>query len=357
MVKGLIELILCVIFLISISGCQEEECTPHQHFEIMREIRASQEEICNNLPPLALFVGRLDYVLQIGFSKKPVREYIIRCVKRICNRQGVSYRAFDRAHQKYGLLELSYTEEITIDINERWESRNRIGLCSGNLDIKGRTITSEDLHYDLGLDYHSGLIIIIIDKDGNTVIDGLAIEGAELDTLLKNHYCSSRGVVWHIKTHPQVKTKHVFDLMDDIFVIMLADSLREIGPVSGGFIFSESTDITPDRLKRLVSSEFFNPDIYTFFSWIDFVIHIAESDEIFLNGEHQYSIEELVESLSTLYNSEKGSLVYIVVDDEVSWSKALEVGRRLRDEDLWIHGGFRRSRDLDELEAVRRGTQ
>lgn len=357
MVKRLIELILCVIFLISISGCQEKECTPRQHFEIMQEIRVSQEEICNNLPPLALFLSRLDYVLQIGFSKKPVREYIIRCVKRICNRQGVSYRAFDRAHQKYGLLELSYTEEITIDINERWKNRNRVGLWD-YLDIKGRTITSEDLHYDLGLDYHSGLIIIIIDKDGNTVIDGLAIEGAELDTLLKNHYCSSGGAVWHIKTHPQVKTKHVFDLMDDIFNIMLKNSYPEDDfGIAGRFSFSELTDTTPDRLKRLVSSEFFNPDIYILLPEIHFLIHLAESDEIFLNGERQYSIEELVESLSTLYNSEKGSSVYIVVDDEVSWSKTLEVGRRLRDEDLWIHGGFRRSRDLDELEAVRRGTQ
>ncbi|TET21724.1 MAG: hypothetical protein E3J71_08650 [Candidatus Stahlbacteria bacterium] len=354
MVKGLIELILCVIFLISISGCQEEECTPHQHFEIMREIRASQEEICNNLPPLALFVGRLDYVLQIGFSKKPVREYIIRCVKRICNRQGVSYRAFDRAHQKYGLLELSYTEEITIDINERWKNRNRVGLWD-YLDIKGRTITSEDLHYDLGLDYHSGLIIIIIDKDGNTVIDGLAIEGAELDTLLKNHYCSSGAVVWHIKTHPQVKTKHVFDLMDDIFVIMLADSLREIGPVSGMFTFSESTDITSDRLKRLVSSEFSNPGIYTFLK-VDFVIHIAESDEIFLNGERQSSIEELVNHLKDSIDSKK-DVVHVVVDDEVLWSKALEIGRRLRDKGLWIHGNFYRSKYLAEMQSARRGTQ
>ncbi len=356
MVKRLIELILCVIFLISISGCQEKECTPRQHFEIMQEIRVSQEEICNNLPPLALFLSRLDYVLQIGFSKKPVREYIITCVKRICNNHGVPYRAFDRAHEIYGLLGLSYTEEITIDINERWKNRNRVGLWD-YLDIKGRTITSEDLHYDLGLDYYSGLIIIIIDKDGNTVIDGLAIEGAELDTLLKNHYCSSGGAVWHIKTHPQVKTKHVFDLMDEILTIMLADSLREIGPVSGRFSFSESTDTTPDRLKRLVGSGFSKPGIYTFYDRPDFIIHIAESGEIFFNGERQYSIEELVESLSTLYNSEKGSSVYIVVDDEVSWSKTLEVGHRLRDEDLWIHGGFRRSRDLDELEAVRRGTQ
>jgi len=356
MVKRLIELILCVIFLISISGCQEKECTPRQHFEIMQEIRVSQEEICNNLPPLALFLSRLDYVLQIGFSKKPVREYIITCVKRICNNHGVPYRAFDRAHEIYGLLGLSYTDENTIDINERWKNRNRVGLWD-YLDIKGRTITSEDLYYDLGLDYHSGLIIIIIDKDGNTVIDGLAIEGAELDTLLKNHYCSSGGAVWHIKTHPQVKTKHVFDLMDDIFNIMLKNSYpKDDFGIAGRFSFSESTDITSDRLKRLVGSGFSKPGIYTFYDRPDFIIHIAESDEIFLNGERQSSIEELVNHLKDSIDSKK-DVVHVVVDDEVLWSKVLEIGRRLRDKGLWIHGNFYRSKYLAEMQSARRSTQ
>jgi hypothetical protein len=219
---------------------------------------------------------------------------MIKSVKPFCKVHGVSFRAFDRAHEKYGLLKLTYTEEIKTYLKEMWKSPPGRWIY---LDKIGRTITREDLEYDLGLAWR-GDLIIVIDKDGKISIDGLTMERAELNTHLEKYYTPRIGsAVWHLKTAPQVKTKYVFDLMDDIFNSMLKDSyLEDDFGIAGRFTFSESTDTTPDRLKRLVNSGFSKPGIYTFYDRPDFIIHIAESDEIFLNGKRQYSIEELVES-------------------------------------------------------------
>lgn len=184
------------------------------------------------------------------------------------------------------------------------------------------------------------------------------MQDSELYVELEDYYHSKGAdrAIWHLKTYPEVKAGQVFDLMDRNFEIFLSDSCKGIEPVDGKFTFSELTDTTQDRLNRLISPDSHNPGFNTF-SGSDFVIHVTESDDIFLNGKPQSSTVELVENLATQYNSEKGSKVYVAVDDEVLWSKALEVGRRLRDKDLWMKGGIYRSNRLAEMEAARHRRQ
>jgi biopolymer transport protein ExbD len=338
--------------MLPILGCQEEECTPRQHFEIMQEIRLNQHTLYNKSPFMSQVFRALNLVslLELGACKWIESNHYIRLTKKICRQQGVPFRAFDRAHERYGLLKLPFTEEVKTYMRLYWEKLYK------NRGIWLFQVRDDDFEYDLGMNEY--IVIVDVDKDGSTSIDGFTMKESELSVYLEDTFNRRVGVIWYLRTDPQVKTKFVFDLMDTIFAIMLKNSYPEDDfPISGRFTFSESTDITPDRLNRLLSSEFFNPDIYILPPEIHFLIHLAESGEIFLNGKRQSSIEELIESLSTLYNSEKGSSVYIVVDDEVSWSKTLEVGRRLRDEDLWIHGGLHRSKHLAALQSARRSTQ
>jgi hypothetical protein len=324
MMKRLIGFLSCIVILLTFLGCERTECTSRQHFEIMQDVRPFKDGIILfNPPPLSKLIYDVDEVLRIGISKKTYREDVLSMVKFLCNYHGTSFKAFNRAHEKLGILNLPYDEELKIYVNQQWK-KPRYGRWFVQ-DKEGRIITCEDLEYDLGFNSGPDHLTIVLDENGIKNIYGFEPDDAEFDSLLRVQY--SLNPIWHIKTYRDVKTEYVFDLMEEIKLIALDNGDEENKPEDGRFVFSEIFDTCFKEMKLLVSSDLTSPNSEILDS-VEFTVYLKESGTILLNAKEQSSIQALAATLNEIAQN-RDIKADIVVNDEVPWTRALQLCSQL----------------------------
>ncbi|MBN2380500.1 hypothetical protein JXM67_11935 [candidate division WOR-3 bacterium] len=364
--KRLVDFLLCAALLLVSIGCMETECTASQHFEVMQEIRANQESVRSPYSPAIEITGFIDKYLRLGVAKRPYVKGLRKPVKRLCVKHGTSYKAFDKAHENMGVLNLSYTEELKAFVKCRWGQFFGPDLSFKYWqyqDQNGRTLYLEDIEHDLDWEYES---VAKIDKQGNTSVNGLVLEGEELHkTLNQYHQLEPELVVWHLKTDPGVKARHVFNLMDDIFYAASDYNNDQSGsdsfyiPGRGScyrirerITFSQSDNFT-ECFKLVVSSDFRELGPWMF-NEADFVIYVGENGEINLDGVWVESTQELREQIKSSKVKGFDKVFLYVINEEAKWNEFLEILRMERRKSI-DRSDILSPGSLDAIEAARKG--
>lgn len=191
--------VLALALVIWLPGCRHEELTFEQYEAVWVQLGITP--ISNPDNPSLMKIQRLPKVCQeliiyssAGYIDKPWAKWLGRCIhnqflRMACDSVGVSMRAFNQAHKRFGREGLTYTEEVAeyLEVNPHYVKlyggnlfspgtkwlvpciESATGPLGGKLD-REKAERAAELAFDLGIVPHQARILIDIDVAGKVKI-------------------------------------------------------------------------------------------------------------------------------------------------------------------------------------------
>ncbi|TET22572.1 MAG: TonB family protein [Candidatus Stahlbacteria bacterium] len=306
-------LVLGTAVLVTITGCPTEPLTREEYTCVKRVLRReflSEESVTDGAR------------LESGYESR-LKQALVDIPRRVCRSQGLSFQAFDRAHERFGREGLSYTGESREFLRLFIESQE---------DIKGKADPAQieriyRLAFDLGLPIPDAFLPIEVTKEGEILIHEEFVTGpGESRNLMQigDRLGEYPFYVVQLLFDPQAYAASLFKIAGGIpsaEEFNISDSFSNPLMVMVFPEISEADRKIPCIAQRYFDLEYLlaSPDLTVF-------IELKPDQPVFLNSDPTQN-EYLDPLIEYLLQRSRYKTVIISATDEVSFGRLLWAAR------------------------------
>lgn len=297
-------LVLGTAVLVTIIGCPTEPLTREEYTCVKRVLRReflSEESLTDGAR------------LESGYESR-LKQAIVDIPRRLCRSQELSFRAFDKAHERFGRKGLSYTRE----------SKEFLRLFLGSQeDNKGKTDSAQieriyRLAFDLGLPIPDAFLPIEVTKEGEVLIhEEFVSESGEVRNLMQieDRLGEYSFYVVQLLFDPQAYAASLFKIAGAIpsaEEFNISDSLYNPLMV---MVFPEISEA--DRKTPCIAQRYFDLERALASSDLTVFLEISKTGEIKLNSEPVTSEARLRKLIEALLDRSLSKILLISPSDSV----------------------------------------
>lgn len=307
-------LVLGTAVLVTITGCPTEQLTREEYTCVKRVLRReflSEESLTDSAR------------LESGYESR-LKQAIMDIPRRFCRSQGLSFRAFNKAHERFGREGLSYTRE----------SKEFLRLFLGSQeDNKGKTDSAQIgriylLAFDLGVPIPQPLLPIKVTKEGDVLIhEEFVTESGEVRNpmQIENRLGEYPFYVVQLLFDPQAYAASLFKIAGAIpsaEEFNISDSLYNPLMV---MVFPQISEV--DRKIPCIAQRYFDLERALASSDLTVFLEISKTGEIKLNSEPVTSEARLSKLIEALLDRSISKILLISASDSVRCGELVHMAK------------------------------
>ncbi len=307
-------LVLGTAVLVTITGCPTEPLTREEYTCVKRVLRReflSEESLTEGAR------------LESGYESR-LKQVIVDIPRRVCRSQGLSFRAFDKAHERFGREGLSYTRE----------SKEFLRLFLGSQEDNKRKADPAQIEriyrlaFDLGLPIPDAFLPIEVTKEGEVLIhEEFVAEPGESRNLMQieDRLGEYPFYVVQLLFDPQAYAASLFKITGGIASaeeFNISDSFSNPLMV---MVFPEVSEA--DRNIPCIAQRYFDMERALASSDLTVFLEIGETAEIKLNSEPVTSEADLRKSIEALLDRSFSKILLISASDSVRCGELLRLAK------------------------------